>query len=117
MVSRLDSSAVQLRPALFPISAVRHVRLLLGWCDAGSGAPITEETRLEGALFPARYQRPGHLAVFCSITAFRAIPTLSIPLPRFYSCQEVLLRTSEYGDRRARRIGAGWRQDEACATD
>jgi hypothetical protein len=42
MVSRLDSSAVQLRPAPFPISAVRQVRLLLGWCDAGPGALIKE---------------------------------------------------------------------------
>src|SRR6476646_7345624 len=31
----LDSSAVHLRPAIFPISAVRHDCLLLGWCDAG----------------------------------------------------------------------------------
>jgi hypothetical protein len=31
----LDSSAVHLRPAIFPISDVRHDCLLLGWCDAG----------------------------------------------------------------------------------
>jgi hypothetical protein len=31
----LDSSAVHLRPAIFPISAVRHDCLLPGWCDAG----------------------------------------------------------------------------------
>jgi hypothetical protein len=28
----LDSSAVHLQPAIFPISAVRHDCLLLGWC-------------------------------------------------------------------------------------
>jgi hypothetical protein len=64
----LDSSLVHLRPAIFPITAADHVHLLLGWCDSGAYAPITEETRLEGALFPARDQRPGHLAVFCSIS-------------------------------------------------
>ena len=31
----LDSSAVHLWPSIFPISAVRHDCLLLGWCDAG----------------------------------------------------------------------------------
>ena len=52
----LDSSLVYLRPAIFP---------------------ITEEIRLEGALFLARDQRPGHVAVFCSISgAFDASPVL-----------------------------------------
>ena len=48
-----------------------------GWCDSGADVPITEETRLEGALFPARDQRPGHAAVFCTISrAFDASPAL-----------------------------------------
>jgi hypothetical protein len=73
----LDSSAVHLRPAIFPISAVRHGRLLLGWCDAGSDAPITEETRLEGALFP--HVINGLVTLPCSAASaarLNAIPAL-----------------------------------------
>ena len=41
----LDSSAVHLRPAIFPISAVRHDCLLLGWCVAGHTSGKTVFTR------------------------------------------------------------------------
>jgi hypothetical protein len=61
----LDSPVAHLLGAIFKTSAVRHGRLLLGWCDAGSHAAITEETRLEGAFIPRTRSTAGHVAVFC----------------------------------------------------
>ena len=72
---------------------------------------------MEGALFPARYQRPGHLAVFCSITAFYSNALNTAPEVLFVP-GGVLLRTSDNTVIGGLGVsGAGWRQDEACATD
>ena len=42
--------------------------MTFGWCDAGSDAPITEETRLKGAFIPRTRSTAGHVAVFCCIS-------------------------------------------------
>ena len=44
----------------------------------GADALITEETRLEGALFPARAQRLGHFAVFSCLNCICRNPSAGL---------------------------------------